>query len=221
MLEGISILDLLLHVDTFLEEFISRYGVLVYILIFVVLFCETGIFAPLPGDSLIFACGAFAAAGLLNVWIMAAVCFVAAILGDSLNYYLGHAVGRKIYARAKGRIISRENIDKAKDFYDKHGGKAIVFSRFIPIIRQFTPFVAGIGRMSFRRFMSFNFIGVTAWVGISSVLGFFFGNIKFVRDNFSTVILAIIFISLLPAIIAFIRSKLKKSRSQNNVKPAE
>lgn len=210
MLEGVSFLDLLLHVDIFLKEFISQYGVLVYILIFIVLFCETGIFAPLPGDSLIFACGAFAAAGLMDFWIMVSVCFVSAILGDSLNYYLGHAVGKKIYARAKGRFISRENIDKAKDFYEKHGGKAIVFSRFIPIVRQFTPFVAGIGRMTFKRFMSYNFIGVTAWVGISSIMGYFFGNIKFVEENFSTVILAIIVISLLPMLIAFIRSKLKK-----------
>lgn len=219
MLEGMSFLDLLLHVDKFLDQFISQYGLLVYILVFVILFCETGIFAPLPGDSLIFACGAFAAAGLLDIWIMAVVCFVAAILGDSLNYYLGHAVGKKIYDRAKGRFINRENIDKAKDFYDRHGGKAIIFSRFIPIIRQFTPFVAGIGRMTFKRFMSFNFLGVTAWVGLSSILGYFFGNIQFVRDNFSTVILAIIVISLLPAVIGFIKAKVGSKKK--NIKPAE
>jgi membrane-associated protein len=210
-LEGLSFIDLILHIDKFLGEFISRYGVIVYILVFVVLFCETGIFAPLPGDSLIFACGAFAAAGLLDIWFIVAICFVAAILGDSLNYYLGHAVGKKIYDRAKGRIINRANIDKAQDFYAKHGGKAIVFSRFIPIIRQFTPFVAGIGRMTFRRFMSFNFLGVTAWVGISAILGYFFGNIKLVKDNFSTVILAIIVISLLPVVIGYLRSRSKRS----------
>lgn len=211
MLEDISFLDLLLHVDKFLNAFITQYGgTLIYILIFAILFCETGLFAPLPGDSLIFASAAFAAAGLLNIWLLVIVCFIAGLLGDSLNYYLGHAIGKKIYARAKGRFIKRENIDKAKEFYDKHGGKAIILSRFIPIIRQFTPFVAGIGRMTFKRFMSYNLIGVTAWVGISSLLGYFFGNIQFVKDNFSTVIYAIIIISLLPAIIAFIRSKLKK-----------
>lgn len=210
MLEGISFLDLLLHVDIFIDAFITRYGVLVYILIFLILFCETGLFAPLPGDSLIFACAAFAMIGKLNIWILLIVCFVAAILGDSLNYYLGHAVGTKIYARAKGRFIKRENIDKAKNFYAKHGGKAIIFSRFIPIIRQFTPFVAGICQMPFSRFMKYNFIGVTAWVGISALAGSLFGNITIVRENFSTVILAIIFISLLPAIIAFLKTKFKK-----------
>jgi membrane-associated protein len=210
MLDGISVLDLLLHVDKFLGEFISRYGLIVYILVFVVIFCETGLFCPLPGDSLIFACGAFAAAGLMNIWIVALICFVAGILGDSLNYYLGHAVGRRIYARAKGRFLKRENIDKARDFYDKHGGKAIIFSRFIPIIRQFTPFVAGIGQMTWRRFMSVNLIGVTAWVAIAAVLGYFFGNIPVVKENFSAVIIGIIVVSLLPAFIAFIRSKMKR-----------
>lgn len=210
MPSDISFLDLLLHVDKFLDIFINRYGVLVYILIFIILFCETGLFVPLPGDSLIFAGGAFAAAGLMNIWIFVLICFVSAILGDSLNYYLGHAVGKKLYARAKGRLIKRENIDRAKDFYNKHGGKAIILSRFIPLVRQCTPFVAGIGRMTFKKFMSYNFIGVTAWVGLSSVLGYYFGNIKFVRDNFSTVILAIIVISLLPAIIAFMNSKINK-----------
>lgn len=210
MLNDISFLDLLLHVDRFLDVFIGRYGVFVYILIFIILFCETGLFVPLPGDSLIFAGGAFAAAGYMNIWIFVLVCFIAAILGDSLNYYLGHAIGKKLYARAKGRLLKRENIDRAKEFYNKHGGKAIVLSRFIPLVRQCTPFVAGIGRMTFNKFMSYNVIGVTAWVGISSIFGYFFGNIKFVRDNFSTVILAIIVISLLPAIIAFMKSKIKK-----------
>lgn len=210
MLNDISFLDLLLHVDKFLDVFISRYGVLIYILIFIILFCETGLFVPLPGDSLIFAGGAFAAAGLMNIWIFVLVSFIAAILGDSLNFYLGHAIGKRIYARAKGRLIKRENIDRAKDFYNKHGGKAIILSRFIPLVRQCTPFVAGIGRMTFNRFMSYNFIGVTAWVGLSSILGYFFGNIKIVKENFSTVILAIIVISLLPAFFAYMKVKLKK-----------
>jgi membrane-associated protein len=212
MAEHITFIDLLLHTDEFLTSFIVKYGVYVYILIFVILFCETGLFCPLPGDSLIFACGAFAAAGLLNIWILVILSFIAAILGDSLNYYLGYAVGKRIYTRAnKGRLIKRESIDRAKEFYDKHGGKAIIFSRFIPLVRQCTPFVAGIGRMTFQRFMSFNLIGGTAWVGIASLLGYFFGNIPVIKDNFSTVILAIIFISLLPAIIAYLKSRFKRS----------
>ncbi|MEL4106999.1 VTT domain-containing protein [Oscillospiraceae bacterium WX1] len=205
----ISIFDLLFHIDTFLNDVIIRYGVLVYILIFIILFCETGLFMPLPGDSLIFAGGAFAAAGMLDIWSFALICLAAGILGDSVNYYLGHSVGKKLYWQAKGRFLKRENIDRAKAFYERHGGKAIIFSRFIPLVRQCTPFVAGIGRMTFGRFMSYNLVGVAAWVGISSLLGYFFGNIPAVKDNFSVVILAIIAVSLLPAVIAFLKSKLK------------
>ena len=171
------------------------------------IFVETGLFiAFLPGDSLIFACAAFAAAGLLNIMFVVIICLISAFLGDSLNYYLGYAVGKKIYTRANSRFLKRENIDKAKDFYDKHGGMAIVLSRFIPIVRQFTPFVSGIGKMTYKKFMLFNVIGVVLWVGLTSCAGYFFGNIPVVRDHFSAVIIAIIFVSLLPAFIAFIKS---------------
>jgi membrane-associated protein len=212
-LDGFSLFDLLFHLDQFLPQFVSEYGWLIYILIFVIIFAETGIFAPLPGDSLIFACAAFAVIGLLDIWLVVAICFVAGILGDSLNYYLGHAVGKRIYERTKGRLIKREHIDKAQAFYERHGGKAIVFSRFIPIVRQFTPFVAGIGKMSFRRFMTFNFIGVTAWVGVSALAGHFFGNIPFVKENFTMVLLGIIVVSLIPVIIGRLQSKFKKSKA--------
>ena len=210
MLGGISLLDLVLHIDKFLDVFISRYGVFVYILIFIVIFCENGIFFPLPGDSLIFAGAAYAMKGQMNIWLLILICFVAAVTGDILNYYIGVFVGNKIYDRAKGRFVSKENIDKAADFYKKHGGRAIVFSRFIPIIRQFTPFVAGIGKMDFKRLMIWNLVGVTAWVVICALLGALFGNIPIVRNNFSAVIIGIIVVSLLPAVIGFMRTRIKR-----------
>lgn len=201
--------EVLFHLDEYLSTFISQYGALVYLLVFVFIFSETGLFVPfLPGDSLIFACAAFAAAGILNIWIVISVCFSSALLGDSLNFYLGQSIGKKLYVRAKGRFLKRENIDKAKDFYDKHGGKAIVLSRFIPLVRQCTPFVAGIGRMTFKKFMWLNVLAVTLWIGSISALGFFLGNIPAVKNNFSAVIMIIIFVSLLPAIFAYLRTTL-------------
>ena len=210
ILEGISFVDLFLHINKVLDVIVSQYGTLVYILIFAIIFCENGIFFPLPGDSLIFAGAAYAVQGQMNIWLLLIICFVSAVVGDILNYYIGVFVGNKIYARAKGRFISKENIDKAAEFYKKHGGRAIVFSRFIPIIRQFTPFVAGIGKMDFKRLMIWNLVGVTAWVVICSLLGYFFGNIPIVRENFSAVIIGIIVVSLLPAVIGFMRSRAKR-----------
>ena len=207
--------EVLFNLDEYLSTFISQYGGLVYLLVFVFIFSETGLFVPfLPGDSLIFACAAFAAAGLLNIWIVIAICFSSALLGDSLNFYLGQSIGKRLYLRAKGRFLKRENIDKAKDFYDKHGGKAIVLSRFIPLIRQCTPFVAGIGRMTFKKFMLLNVLAVTLWIGIISALGFFLGNIPAVKNNFSAVIMIIIFVSLLPAIYAYLKSTLIKRQKR-------
>jgi membrane-associated protein len=215
LLDGLTFFDLLLHVDKFLDVIISRYGVYVYILIFLVIFCENGIFFPLPGDSLIFAGAAYAVAGMMNLWLLMIICFVSAVIGIVVNYYLGVVVGKQIYTRTKGRFIKREYVDKAQAFYEKHGGKAIIFSRFIPFIRQFTPFVAGIGRMSFKRMMFFNVVGVTAWVLVCSLAGYYFGNIPFVKENFTSVILGIIFVSLLPVIIGALGSKFKKNKPES------
>lgn len=201
--------ELLFHLDTFLVAFTDRYGILVYLLVFVILFFETGLFVPfLPGDSLIFACAAFAAAGHLDIWVVILVCFTSAFLGDALNYYLGHSIGRRLYQRGKGKFINPANVDKARAFYERHGGKAIVLSRYIPLVRQCTPFVAGIGKMTYRKFMTYNLAGVTLWVGGISTVGYFFGNIPAVSDNFSGIIIGIVFISLLPALFLFIKSKL-------------
>ncbi len=203
--------ELLFHLDEFLAMFIGQYGALIYLLVFVMIFSETGLFVPFfPGDSLIFACAAFAAAGYLNIWIVIGVIFTAAILGDSLNFYFGKSFGQRMYVRAKNRFLKQEKIDKAKDFYDKYGGKAIIISRFIPLVRQCTPFVTGIGKMTYSQFMLLNLIGVTLWVGIISALGFFFGNIQIVKDHFSAVLMLIVFISMLPAIFAYLKSKFGK-----------
>jgi len=199
------------QLDEFLFDFIGRYGPMIYLAVFLMIFSETGLFIVfLPGDSLIFACAAFAASGLLDIWIVVSLCMAAAFLGVMLNYFFGVRLGRRIYTKADGRFIKREHIDKANEFYKKHGGAAIIMSRFIPIVRQFTPFVAGIGKMAYKRFMLFNVLGVVLWVGMVSAAGYFFGNIQVVRDHFSAVLIAIVFVSLLPALIAYIRSKLKK-----------
>ena len=203
--------ELLFHLDEFLSVFISQYGSLIYPLVFIMIFSETGLFVPFfPGDSLIFACAAFAAAGYLNIWIAVIIIYTAALLGDSLNFYFGKSFGKKMYLHAKNRFLKQEKIDKAKDFYDKYGGKAIIISRFIPLVRQCTPFVTGIGKMTYKRFMLLNVIGVTLWVGIISALGFFFGNIQIVKDNFSAVLMIIVFVSMLPAVFAFLKAKFGK-----------
>jgi membrane-associated protein len=208
-----AFLMLLFHLNTFLSTFISQYGMLVYLLVFCIIFAETGLFIPvLPGDSLIFACAAFAASGLLNIWIAVAICLISSFLGSSLNYYFGIALGKKLYENS--RFIKQEHIDRSVRFYQKHGGKAIIFSRFVPIVRSFTPFVAGIGRMEYKRFMFFNVIGVILWTGIAATLGFFFGNIPIVREHFSTVLIGIIFVSLLPAVIMYLSEKFKPKKSE-------
>lgn len=209
--------ELLFHLDDFLTMFIGQYGNIIYLLVFVMIFSETGLFVPFfPGDSLIFACAAFSAAGLMDIWVVAPLIFAAALLGDSLNFYFGKSFGQKLYMRAKNRFLKQEKIDNAKDFYDKYGGKAIIISRFIPLVRQCTPFVTGIGKMTYRSFMLLNLIGVTLWVGVISALGYFFGNIQIVKDNFSAVLMLIVFISMLPALFAYLKSKFR-----NESKPSK
>lgn len=201
---------LMFHMNDFLAEFIDQYGLFVYILIFVVIFSETGLFIVfLPGDSFIFACATFAAVGLMNIWVLILLCFSAAFLGEILNFYFGRTWGRKIYTLAETRFIKQENIDKTRAFYEKYGGKAIILSRFVPIMRQFTPFVVGIGDMSYGKFMGYNLVAVTLWIGVVSSVGYFFGNIPVVQNNFTAVLLLIVVISLLPAIVAYLKSKKK------------
>jgi membrane-associated protein len=177
-----SLLDIFLHIDQYLNQIIQDYGFWTYALLFFIIFMETGfVITPfLPGDSLLFAAGTFAAIGSLNVWLLWAVCFVAAVLGDTVNYWIGKAVGPRAFEH-NIRFLKREYLDKTQRFYDKHGGKTIVLARFIPIVRTFAPFVAGVGTMEYGRFITYNVVGAFLWTGIFIWLGYFFGNIPFVR----------------------------------------
>jgi membrane-associated protein len=205
----LKFIDFFLHLDLYLGAIIQNYGAWTYSLLFLIIFCETGlVIAPiLPGDSILFATGAFAAIGSLNViWLFVFVS-LAAILGDTVNYWIGHFTGPKIFAKENVRFLNKKYLEKTRQFYEKHGGKTIIIARFIPIIRTFAPFVAGIGQMSYRRFISYNIIGGITWPALFIFGGYYFGNIPFVKQNFSLVILAIIIISILPAIIEFFRHR--------------
>lgn len=212
-----GLIDVVLHLDKYLGILINNYGTLVYVILFFIILCETGLVVTpfLPGDSLVFAAAAFAAIGSLNIWILLISLSVAAILGDTINYNIGKYLGQKLLNRGDSRFIKKEYIDKTNAYYDKYGGKTIVIARFIPIVRTFAPFVAGIGSMHYKQFITFNAIGGLLWVVTASLLGFFFGNIPFVANNFSLVIIAIILISILPALIEVIKGRKNAGKSLN------
>lgn len=203
-------IDIFMHLDKTLGDVISNYGVLTYVILFVIIFCETGLVVTpfLPGDSLIFAAAAFAAIGKMNIFILILVIWVAAILGDAVNYLIGNKLGNKMLAK-ESKFIKKSYIDKTHEFYEKYGGKTIIIARFVPIVRTFAPFVAGISNMHYNKFLSFNAIGGTLWVLIISAAGYFFGNITVVQENFSMVVYAIVVISVLPAVIEIIKHKMK------------
>ncbi|MGG7096603.1 DedA family protein [Clostridium sardiniense] len=212
-----GLIDIVLHLDKYLGVLINNYGTLVYVILFFIILCETGLVVTpfLPGDSLVFAAAAFAAIGSLNIWILLISLSVAAILGDTINYNIGKHLGQRLLNRGDSRFIRKEYIDKTNAYYDKYGGKTIVIARFIPIVRTFAPFVAGIGSMHYKQFITFNAIGGLLWVVTASLLGFFFGNIPFVANNFSLVIIAIILISILPAVIEVIKGRKNAEKSLN------
>lgn len=203
-----SLLDFVLHLDRYLSVVIANYGLWTYLLLFLVIFMETGfVVTPfLPGDSLLFAAGTFAALGVLNVAFLLLLLAGAAILGDTVNYWIGHYVGPRVF-RENVRFVKREHLERTHEFYEKHGGKTIVLARFIPIIRTFAPFVAGVGRMTYGRFIAYNVVGGMAWVSLFTLGGFFFGNLPLVKENFSLVVLAIIAVSLLPAVYEVLRAR--------------
>lgn len=205
------LIDFILHIDVHLGQLITDYGIATYAILFVIIFIETGlVFTPfLPGDSLLFAAAAFAALGSLNIWILIPLLIVAAVLGDTVNYWIGHFFGEKLVANPKVPI-KKEHIDETQRFFAKYGGKTIILARFVPIVRTFAPFVAGIGKMHYGNFISYNVVGGIAWVLIVSLVGYFFGNIHFVKENFSLVVLAIIFISVVPMLIPLAKKLLKK-----------
>ena len=192
-------IDLFLHLDEYLQEIIVNYGAWTYGILFVVIFVETGLVVMpfLPGDSLLFAAGTFAALGSFNVWGLIGLLIVAAVLGDAVNYSIGHYLGDRAY---NIKWIKKEYLEKTHAFFEKHGGKAIFLARFVPIVRTFAPFVAGIGKMSYAYFATYNIVGGVTWVFLFTLLGYFFGNIPFVKKNFELVIIVIILISVLPMV---------------------
>lgn len=205
------IFDFILHIDVHLGELISTYGFATYAILFVIIFIETGlVFTPfLPGDSLLFAAGAFAALGSLNIVVVLVLLIVAAILGDTCNYWIGHFFGQKLVDNPKVPI-RKEHIEETQRFFEKHGGKTIILARFVPIVRTFAPFVAGIGKMTYGKFISYNIIGGVAWVLLASMAGYFFGNIPVVKENFSIIIIAIVLISVIPMAIPIVKKWFKK-----------
>jgi membrane-associated protein len=204
-----TFIDIFVHLDTHLDVIIREYGVWTHAILFLIIFCETGlVITPLlPGDSLLFAVGTFAALGSLDVKLLAISLSIAAIAGDTVNYWIGYVVGPKVFRREKSRFFNRDYLDRTHRFYERYGGKTIIIARFIPIIRTFAPFVAGIGRMTYLRFIVYNVVGGVAWIGTFLFGGYFFGALPFVKQNFSLVILAIIVISMLPGLIEFLRHK--------------
>lgn len=204
---GFACLDFLIHLDKHLLELINNYGTGAYFILFMVVFCETGLVVTpfLPGDSLLFVLGALASTGEINLTAIAFLLIAAAIIGNVVNYQIGRYIGPKIFAGKNIRFLKQEYLIRTQNFYEKHGGKTIVIARFIPIIRTFAPFVAGIGEMSYPRFLIYNISGCIAWVLLFLMGGYLFGNIPFVQKNLTLVIFGIIFISLLPAIIAYLK----------------
>jgi len=202
-------IEFVLHLDQHLDGLVAQFGPWLYVILFLIVFCETGlVITPfLPGDSLLFAVGALTAReGGLNFWIVLVVLSVAAVLGDTVNYWIGYFLGEKIQKKFP-RLIKPEYLKRTHNFYERYGGKTIIIARFVPIVRTFAPFVAGVGKMTYGRFMMFNVTGGLLWIGLLLPAGYFFGNLEIVRKNFSLVVLAIIFLSILPAIIEFWRER--------------
>jgi membrane-associated protein len=202
-------IDLFLHLDVHLNTVIRDYGMWTYLILFLIVFCETGLVVTpiLPGDSLLFAAGAFAASGALDVTWLFLLLTVAAVLGDAVNYAVGHFMGPKVFAQENSRIFKKEYLDRTHQFYEKYGGKTIIIARFVPIVRTFAPFVAGVGSMTYAKFASYNIIGGILWVAVCVFAGYAFGNLPIVKDNFTLVILGIIFVSILPGIIEYLRQR--------------
>lgn len=205
-----SFIDLFLHVDQHLDAFVKAHGALAYGLLALIVFCETGLvcFPFLPGDSLLFAAGAIAARGTMDIWILMGVLLAAAIIGDNTNYLIGRTLGKRMLANPNGRLLNRKNFDRTHAFVEKHGGKSVLLGRFVPIVRTFCPFVAGVGRMDYRRFFLYDTAGAILWVGVCTGAGWKFGNIPVVKDNFELAVIGVVAISLLPLVISFIRSRM-------------
>jgi membrane-associated protein len=207
--------DLFIHLGEHLNWVIQNYGVWTYLLLFLIIFCETGLVVTpiLPGDSLLFATGTFAASGSLKAGWLFAILSVAAVAGDTVNYWIGYFVGPKVFHKEKVRFLNRDYLDRTHRFYEKYGGKTIIIARFIPIIRTFAPFVAGIGKMTYRHFITYNMSGGIAWIAAFVFGGFYFGNLLFVKKHFTLIIYLIIVISILPGVMEFLRQRHRPDRT--------
>jgi membrane-associated protein len=218
-----SIIEFFLQIDDVFADIAAEYHNWTYALLFLIIFMETGLVVTpfLPGDSLLFAAGAFAAKeDILSVWVIWVIVFIAAVLGDTVNYWIGNKIGPKAFERDH-RFLKKEYLDRTQRFYDKHGGKTIILARFVPIVRTFAPFVAGVGTMQYGRFLSFNIIGAFLWTAIFVFLGYFFGQIPFVQENFELVVLGIILISVVPMVVEFVRSKSRKETPSSVIRSEE
>lgn len=204
-----TLIDFILHIDQHLVEISAQYGVWIYAVLFLIIFCETGLVVTpfLPGDSLLFAAGGIAAVGSMNIHVMVALLLAAAILGDATNFMIGKFFGRKLFANPDSKIFRQSYLEKTHAFYEKHGGKTIIIARFVPIVRTFAPFVAGMGSMHYGTFIRYNIIGAVLWVLSFSYAGYFFANIPVVKNNLALVMVAIIVISILPGVIEVIRAR--------------
>lgn len=207
--------DFIFHIDKHIVTVMQNYGAWTFAILFIIIFCETGLVVTpfLPGDSLLFASGAVIARTDYSIFLLIVLLWVAAFLGDNLNYFIGRYLGKKIYA-ADSRFIKRKYIDSAQEFYERHGGKAVSIGRFAPIVRTFVPFVAGVGRMDYHRFVFFSFIGNVLWINCFCLAGYYFGNLELVKKNFSIVIIAVIVVSLIPSVAAVISEKRRTAKKQ-------
>ena len=214
-----TFIDIILHLDIHLQWVIETYDVWTYAILFVVIFCETGLIVTpfLPGDSLLFAAGAFAALGSLNLSLLFLIIFIAAVLGDFVNYSIGNYVGPKIFKKEKSLLFNKDYLMKTEEFYEKHGPKTIIAARFMPIIRTFAPFVAGIGNMSWLKFVAYNIVGAVLWCVVFLLGGYFFGNIQIVKENFTLVIMIIIVLSFVPVVKELVMSWWKKRKSSQTI----
>ena len=206
-------INFILHIDHHLTQMIAEFGPWTYAILFLIVFCETGLVVTpfLPGDSLIFAAGTLAARSELNIHIVFITLIVAALCGDNVNYWIGRCAGPKVFHYEKSRFFKKKYLDKTHAFFEKYGGKAVIIARFVPILRTFSPFVAGIGAMTYKKFLTFSVIAAIVWVGLIGYISYWFGNLSLIRNNFTYVIFAIIIISLLPPVIEYLRHRVKKT----------
>lgn len=217
-----EIVEIFLHLDEYLNNIIQLFGPLTYVVLFLIVFAETGlVVAPfLPGDSLLFVAGTLSGSGFLNIFVAYIALLAAAIIGDTVNYWVGYYIGPRVFARENSKIFKKAYLEKTREFYDKHGGKTIILARFLPILRTFAPFVAGVGKMHYKTFLFYNVIGGFSWVTLFMLAGYFFGGLSFIQNNFEFAVVIIIFVSLLPMAIEFVKHRMSPKLAKEQLEHA-